>query len=145
MAEHGGYRAPNHPAAVSGPGALSKRTDGGPSDPHQMTRDLPNAHYGENRDFTAAEGSAPMAQADPSEGIVPLNAPTTRPGQPVTAGAASGPGIGPQAAGIQQPPQADFTALKNLLPGLEAIASMPDSNPSTRAFVRQLRALGVGQ
>ena len=27
---HGGYRKPEHPAPASGPGRLSKRTDGGP-------------------------------------------------------------------------------------------------------------------
>jgi len=148
MAEqHGGYRAPQHPAAVSGPGALSARTDGGPADPHQATRSLPDAHYGEQRDFAAAQQGAPMAaQPDPSQSIVPLDAPTQRPGEPVTHGADAGPGIGAASAGIHPSlAQADYANLRNLLPGLEAIASMPDSNPSTRAFVRQLRALGVGQ
>ena len=38
---HGGYRRPTNPSPVSGPGALSRRTDG-----QQPTQDLPNAKYG---------------------------------------------------------------------------------------------------
>lgn len=40
----GGPRRPTNPAPVSGPGAMSKRTDGGPA---QKLRDLPDAQYGE--------------------------------------------------------------------------------------------------
>ena len=53
---HGGYRRPTNPAPVSGPGALSRRTDG-----RQPTRSLPNAKYGENAAFEAAQGAAPMS------------------------------------------------------------------------------------
>ena len=35
MAGRGGYQAPTNPAAISGPGALSQRTDGGPTQPAQ--------------------------------------------------------------------------------------------------------------
>lgn len=44
----GGYQRPSNPAPVSGPGAMSKRTDGGPV---QKLRDLPDAQYGEAATF----------------------------------------------------------------------------------------------
>lgn len=144
MAEHGGYRKPAHPAPTSGPGALSKRTDGGPAD-RQAMRDLPNAQYGERADLRAVQGGAPLAGqpvADPRAGIVPLNAPTQRPDEPVTAGSPVGPGVGPAAAGIEtrSPDQQDAQSLARILPLLEFAANLPDANPSSRTLVRQIRA-----
>lgn len=127
----GGYREPANPAPVSGPGALSQRTDG------QGVRRLPNAAYGESAQFEADQAGAPMAGAQ----ITPFDAPTARPGEPVTAGAAMGPGMGPEAAGIQTNlTAADAQAMAPLLKSLEIIANLPNSNPSTRNFVRQVRA-----
>lgn len=116
----GGYRKPNNPAPVSGPAQLSQRTDGGPG---QAVRALPDAKYGENAAFVSQEQGAPLAsspetpsppppsgpppdQAAPAPGPPPLagfNAPTDRPGEPVTAGSPLGPGPGP--ATEQQGPQ----------------------------------------
>lgn len=48
------------PAQVSGPGALSKRTDTG----GQPIRDLPNPKYGEAKAFEQQQKSAPLAQAE---------------------------------------------------------------------------------
>jgi hypothetical protein len=89
--QHGGYRAPSNPAPVSGPGALSKRTD----TPELRVSGLP---YGENGAVNSAAASvqggsaAPVA---PAPAIVPLSAPTSRPDEPITAGAPFGPGPGP--------------------------------------------------
>jgi hypothetical protein len=44
MAGDGGYQAPRNPAPVSGPGKLSKRTDGGPAQALMTPTGLP---YGE--------------------------------------------------------------------------------------------------
>src|SRR5687768_17004666 len=100
---HGGYRRPTNPSPVSGPGALSRRTDG-----QQPTQDLPNAKYGENAAYRQAQMAAPMSGdiggAVPSGGaalgpdlsqIVPLGAPSQRPDEPITAGMSGGPGAGP--------------------------------------------------
>ena len=136
----GGYRKPEHPAPVSGPGAMSRRTDGGPTQP---VRDLPNPSYGEGKDFRDIQGSAPMEGATTPAPSTPFDASSARPSEPVTAGAAAGPGPGPEAAGL--PPDlgtADYQAMKALIPGLEIIANLPQSNPSTRAFVRRLKSLG---
>jgi|DEB0MinimDraft_6_1074348.scaffolds.fasta_scaffold14966_1 hypothetical protein len=106
MAEqHGGARTPRNPAPVSGPGQLSRRTDGGPQ---QTTVPMTGMAYGENADFNDMQSAAPMAAA-PSvsntrtrntsptgqrAAATPLFSPTQRPDEPVTAGAPFGPGPG---------------------------------------------------
>lgn len=97
----GGYQQPSSPAPVSGPGALSQRTDRG-----QPQRQLTGQPYGEAQAFQEQQTQAPMASdpgpagvpARPSAPAVsrpmptPLSAPTERPNEPVTAGAPIGPG-----------------------------------------------------
>lgn len=145
---HGGYRRPANPAPVSGPGALSKRTDG-----RQPVRDLPDARYGENAAFREAQQSAPMVQgqtggaAAPSmgpdlSGIVGLGAPTQRPDEPLTAGLSGGMGAGPSAPAVQAPQLSpeQRTRLQSYLPVLTVLASMPDADPATKQYVRNMRA-----
>ena len=94
--QHGGYRRPNNPAAVSGPGSLSKRTDGGPADTRQPVRDVGGFEYGGRQEFRDIQGSAPMNDSTTSPvPFTPLTAASTRPDEPVTSGAALGPGEGP--------------------------------------------------
>jgi len=145
MAEgRGGYRKPRRPAPTSGPGALSRRTDGGPSNPTQGSMVAPGGEYGSRKEMESLQGSAPMqggGGATPSAAsLTPLNAPTARPEEPVTAGADAGPGVGMQAAGIATDMQGDLAALKPIVYSLEMMANLPGSNPSTRAFVRRLKA-----
>jgi hypothetical protein len=138
---HGGYRRPTQPAAVSGPGRLSQRTDGGPSQP---IAELPNAKYGEAAAFRAAEQAAPMS-ASPMltpdlSGIVPMGAPSQRPEEPITAGMPFGPGAGstgPALVSGMTPDQAE--RLRSYLPVLVLLASQDDADPATKKFVRQLR------
>lgn len=95
----GGYRKPNNPAPVSGPGALSRRTDGGPA---QGAKYIPaNGKYGEAKALQELQTGAPMqgnpipSAAIPNvqiEPLTPLNAPTQRPNEPVTSGMPFGPG-----------------------------------------------------
>lgn len=140
---HGGYREPTSPAPVSGPGAKSRRTDGTPHG-SQPVRDLPNAKYGENKAFQAAQGAAPMGTGLPDlSGIVPFGAPTQRPDEPISAGMPGGEGAGssvapPQGPGNLTPQQAD--RLRSYLPVLVVLASQDDVDPATKKFVRQLRA-----
>lgn len=95
MAQQGGYRKPENPAPVSGPGALSQRTDGGPT---QGAKYMPGMPYGENT--YAQQTAAPMAAAQPAppapqmEMPTPLMAPTSRPDEPITAGINRGEGPG---------------------------------------------------
>ena len=115
MAEqHGGKRTPRNPAPVSGPGRMSRRTDGGPS---QTTVPMTGMAYGENADFNDIQSSAPMAAAPsvsntrarntsptgPVAAATPLFAPTQRPEEPITAGVPFGPGPGPAAMPAPKP------------------------------------------
>lgn len=100
---HGGYRAPTRPAAVSGPGEHSRRTDGAPR------MDLPNAKYGEAAAFDEIQSGAQMGgsgsgagggQAPQQQMPVGLGEPSQYPDQPVTAGAPAGPGPGMESLGL---------------------------------------------
>lgn len=142
----GGPRTPSAPAPTSGPGALSKRTDGGPA---QKLRDLPDAQYGEAATYRDLQQSAPLAQS-PSQGKPsgqsrggagrsgpPFSAPTAYPDQPVTAGL--GAAVAPNPLD-QQMDQQDLDQLRKYLPALMEAASRPDATQSFRNYVRLLRA-----
>ena len=135
----GGYQAPRKPAPVSGPGSLSERTDGGPG---QGAMDMPNAGYGENKDFQEIQKGAKMAEGRPMPKITPLNAPSERPDEPITEGNTMGPGGGPEQYGIrtlQQQSKEDQQSMSVYLPYLEDAANQPGVPPSFVRFVRQLR------
>lgn len=105
----GGYRKPANPAPVSGPGALSQRTDGGPTQPARYISGLP---YGQGQTTMAQQTSAPLAgnpSADAQAGasqmlpaVTPLTAPTERPNEPLTHGMDFGPGAGSEALNLPQ-------------------------------------------
>ena len=126
---HGGYRAPVNPSAVSGPGALSQRTDGGPGG--RPSR----AEYGENQDMAMlAEGGGGggAAPIDPS-GLTPMEAPSAHPGVPVTDGMDMGePGAQPPGIGD------DILQMRSHYPVLKFFASQPHASNALRQFVRQL-------
>lgn len=103
MAAQGGYRAPSSPAPVSGPGALSQRTDGGPTQGAKYVSGLP---YGQGQETYSNQVAAPMAgnnmgaSAMGTSGLVQMEmptelmAPTTRPNEPVSSGVDIGDGPG---------------------------------------------------
>lgn len=145
----GGYQPPANPAPVAMPGALSRRTDGGPAD-RQPMRDLPNAAYGEQQTFhdqqssapmdAASQQSAPVMAADLSH-VVPLNADTQHPNMPVTAGASLGDGPGTDALGLGQGNDPAVQHLRDILPSLELMANSPTAGFAFKNFVRQTRAM----
>lgn len=157
---HGGYRKPQHPAPASGPGRLAKRTDGGPT---QAIREVPSqgGHRGDRQDITNLERSAPMpldsgggkapippAPSKTAADVTPLNAPSNKPDEPVTAGADVGEGPGLESLGIKDPQTAlserDAQQLAQYLPVIEYWANQPGSLPSTRAWVRQVKGILAG-
>ena len=87
----GGFRptAPqNSPMNVSA-------TGGNGQNGTQAARYIPGLPYGEGEQTYATQTAAPMAGPTPIEGmppITPLNAPTQRPEEPITAGVDFGPG-----------------------------------------------------
>jgi len=160
MAEqHGGKRTPRNPASVSGPGQLSRRTDGGPS---QVNAQMTGMAYGENKDFMEiqegasmaaspkSKGSAKVSQGSPSGamgggnkammGANPLFSDTMRPDEPVTAGASFGPGPSaiPQLNSAQTAAE-DAKTIGKYLPDLMKMAEEEDTPMAFKRFVRHLR------
>lgn len=141
---HGGYRAPAHPApaGTSLPGSLSRRTDGGVAD-----MIAPGGPYGSRQDMQQIQSGAKMLpdvpevqapQIDPSQ-LTPIDAPTNRPDEPVTAGVQEA-----LASQQQQSAQVDAQTqqrLRNALPTLLWAASSPRASEDLRGFVRQVQAM----
>lgn len=89
----GGYRKPANPAPVSGPGQLSRRTDGA-----QPVMNMTGGAYGESKALRELQGGAKMAQGQTAPQaqmpkVTELFAPTERPNEPATAGMPFGPGV----------------------------------------------------
>jgi len=94
----GGYRKPSNPAPASGPGALSRRTDGGPGQPIRVA---PGGDYGDRQALVGQQQAAPLASAGRGQPAAPggvspegIFGPTAHPGEPITAGVDTGPGPG---------------------------------------------------
>lgn len=155
----GGYRQPAHPAPVSGPGALSKRTDGGPGSSRQPLRAPNGLPYGDRQGLLDQEKTAAMAQQSPIPAIpipaapqgpptaqtaahtapysgVPFGAPTQRPGEPVTQGINFGPGAGnevlPQPVQQQVQPQGPMSQALSQMGGLTGQLAALYNNASAR-------------
>lgn len=141
----GGYRKPNNPAPVSGPGALSRRTDGGPV---QGAKEMSaGGKYGERKALQELQQSAPMQgntiPSAPVPNITPprtpvtnLFAPTERPDEPLTAGAPVGPGRTP----TPEPTTGRFVTVSKYLPMLEDMALNSDAPASFKNFLQYVKA-----
>lgn len=139
----GGYRKPANPAAVSGPGSLSRRTDGGPI---QGAQEIPGGgKYGERKELADLQAGAAM-QGNPTPSMpspnVPapqqltnLFAPTERPDEPITAGASFGPGFTPE-----QEVTGRYKLVSKYLPMLNEQASNPDAPDTFKNFVKYVNA-----
>ena len=111
----GGYRKPNNPAPVSGPGALSQRTDGGATEGFtQGQATYTGMPYGQNKEINQQQSQAPMAAAAMPP-ILSLSEPSMRPDEPMTSGINMGAG-----------------------PGREAMGQMPNRGPSLIDTIKQL-------
>jgi hypothetical protein len=119
---------------------------------------LPNAKYGEQKDLHQIQAGAPMqapsvlpqapsgAPAGPSGPAVPpptpFSAPSAQPNVPVTAGAAAGPGPGPEAIGAPQISNDTREALKAKFgPILPALVAETQTNTATQQFKDSVAAL----
>jgi hypothetical protein len=65
---------------------------------------------------------------------------TQQPGVPVTDGAASGLGAGPEALGLPAQQDRDMQALLRYLPVLEHMANAPGASDAARNYVRQIKS-----
>lgn len=123
----------------SGPGKYAKRTD------MQGAKRLPNAAYGEQKQFQADQAGAPMAKSapNPMASITPLTAPTRRPNEPVTAGVDAGPGPGSEILGLKSPVDVqlqDLSKIAKYMPLMVQFADSPNSTGTMKAFVKYLRS-----
>lgn len=128
----GGYQRPSNPAAVSGPGKFSQRTDGGPGAGTYEYSGLP---YGDNQAVNSVADGAPMGRpgggppAPAGRGSSPrvrmgpegVFGPTERPAEPLTAGVDWGPGPGASVPPAMLPDDPDMI--------LRAIVASGDYHP----------------
>lgn len=134
MAQQGGYRKPENPAPVSGPGALSQRTDGGPTQGAKYMSGMP---YGQNT--YDQQTAAPMAAAQPAPTApeiampTPLMAPTERPDEPITAGINRGEGPGSEV--MMDRPSPPTKTLADVMRDLIRFDSTGDTELIYRALV----------
>lgn len=86
-----------------------------------------------------------VAPSQVREKVTSMFAPTERPDEPITSGIAMGPGPGPEVLGVNQmQPQTEDdirfrAAIKDYMPVLAYVASLPNTSPETRKVIRQLR------
>lgn len=154
MAKQGGYRKPTNPAPVSGPGRMSKRTDGGPTDMKQRQVEVTGMGYGENKEVNELQAQAPMSAAPgvpsgvpmaPAAAMplpTPLTAPTERPNEPVTAGLPFGPGAGSETLSLPNLGMSEEDRQRTLaiLGILHEAAKKPNATNATLQLIRQLRS-----
>jgi hypothetical protein len=147
MATQGGYRKPGTPAPVSGPGALSRRTDG---------RVAEGYAYGMNKQINEQAAGAPMAKApqprptsaskmmsaSPLPAVTPITAETMDVNDPITNGVPVGPGansIPGMPSGPTEDP--DINMIRDYYPMLEFWASQPGTSQATKDYVQYLRTI----
>lgn len=148
----------NKPAMTSGPGALSRRTDGGPASKQAIRYVAGMPNYGDGQALMDMQASAPMAKTNnppasapvssmqsqqggqaqpmPQQPIVPLTAGTQRPNEPVTAGAAGGAGPGISALGFT--PGQIAPGGQSAKDAVSALASHPDASPELQRLAQLL-------
>lgn len=142
----GGYREPNNPAPVSGPGAMSQRTDGGPTQSAKYMSGLP---YGQGQAQMQQQTSAPMAgnptaaaqvsansaaQAPQMPPTIGMFEPTQRPDEPITAGMDFGPGPDSSVLGLPTPPKEDDPAIR----AIQALYMQDPRNEDLRLIIQTL-------
>ena len=142
MAIQGGYRKPGTPAPASLPGALSRRTDGGPAEGFKYGM---NQIINEQREQgTAAIATmAPTGMSTPPPQLPPvtsITAPSEFPDQSVMDGAPMGDGansIPGLPTGVSDNVQFDKT-IKSYAPVLNHVLSLPQTSKETRQILTGL-------
>ena len=147
----------NRPTAGQNNYAVSA-TGGSGNSGTQPAKAMTGGQYGENKDMQELQTSAPMSAsptfaATPSMGrpqsaptgqqIVPLDAPTQRPDEPVTTGIDMGAGAGSEVmyANDQTLAAEDRQRMITALPTLLLLAESPSASNAYRNYVRYLRSV----
>lgn len=150
----GGYQKPSMPAAVSGPGKYSQRTDGQPgTTPVQAAKYISGLEQGEGKKFNAeVAGAAPMAAAAstpaptqqaaaPKPTLTPpptLDAPTQNPNEPITSGVPFGDGPNSLPMTERELMESDEMMRKSV-ETLQLFTNMAEGNPYMQQALRRLR------
>jgi len=143
----------NNPMNVSARGG-----NGQSGDATQAAKYVPGLPYGEGQAFMETQKSASLAAASgieqsnmplglasaaASQPMVSLDAPSMRPGEPVTQGADMGPGGDSSILGLGQQNKAEDdqyrAMIASYMPALLKVAASPKTSTTTRAIIRQLR------
>jgi len=129
----GGYKKPNNPAPVSGPGALSQRTDGGPT---QAAKYMPGLEQGQGQINMANQMAAPLAGTkSPVDTaslmpalppLTPLTAATERPQEPQSLGMPFGNTPGPEILNLPNATQTQYVSAKSII---DEVANAVDASP----------------
>lgn len=132
----GGYRPPSNPAPVSGPGALSQRTD------VQAPMPMTGGPYGEATEMAEIQAGAAMAADPGAPAPTSLFAPPEDPNEPLTAGMPFGDGPGPEALmGDLGRQKREIEGLQRYIPMMERMAGRIDAPDSFRALVKFIKAI----
>jgi hypothetical protein len=132
MAQQGGprtQRTNTQAKPVSGPGALSQRTD--------MVNSDPNV-YGDRKETKEIMSGAPMAKAQPVPAprpVVGLFDPTQNPNEPVTTGNPMGEGAGPEILNL---PARTFNPTQIL-----TRLSQSDPSGEVEMILREMQSKGI--
>ena len=142
----GGYQQPSNPAPISGPGAMSQRTDGGPTQAAMYMSGLP---YGQGQAQMQQQTSAPMAgnpvasaqvsagsaeQAPQMPPTIGMFEPTQRPDEPITAGMDFGPGPDSSVLGMPNLPKQDDPTIR----AIQALYMQDPRNEDLRLMIETL-------
>jgi hypothetical protein len=150
----GGYRKPSKPAPVSGPGKLSRRTDGGAGSKQAMMEVPSNGQYGYRSGTMAATqgaslagGAQPSTQVDVTKRaanmatpVTPIDAATAFPGRPVTHGSSMGPGLTPDYVIPDR-----YAMIKKYSTQLDSIAAQDEAPPEFKQFWAYVKTLAGSQ
>jgi len=126
----GGYKKPKNPTPISLPGALSSRTDGGPT---QAAKYMPGLEQGQGQINMANQLAAPLAGTEPVSNtmtalppLIPLTEKTQRPQEDMSLGMPFGNTPGPEILNLPNPVQTQYINAKSVI---DDVASAPDASP----------------
>jgi hypothetical protein len=139
--EQGGYRKPTNPAVASGPGALSQRTDGSPSQPATYISGLPQ---GQGQATFDQQVAAPMYKTPQVEAVgigafdvTPITADSKFPDENIMTGSSFTPNTGESA--LLNLPYQQPTLMMTL-----AKTAQNDPTGDTELIMRMLQDRGIG-
>jgi hypothetical protein len=132
--------------------------NGQSGDATQAAKYVPGLPYGEGQALMETQQASPLAAAPSieqsgmpsglasaaaSQPLTPLNAQSTRPDEPVTAGAPMGAGPGMEVLGLPNNAalmNQDVQNMAKYIPYLESVANQPESSNAVRLLVRYLKS-----